>query len=164
MQRFDASPRKIGQVVFHPTAQHVLAAATGEHVVKLWDLTNVDNGPSITLSGHTDAIQAFDFDPNGTLLATTCRDRKIRMFDPRAGGEAVRVVEGHGGIKGARITWMGDTGRIATTGFSKMSERQLGIWDVGSLANVKTMSIDQSAGVIMPFWSDNGILFLAGKG
>jgi len=29
---------------------------------------------------------------------------------------------------------------------------------------VKTITLDQSAGVIMPFWSDNNILFLAGKG
>ncbi|KAG8835250.1 Coronin-like protein crn1 [Serendipita sp. 400] len=164
VQRFDASPRKIGQVLFHPTASHVLASATGEHIVKIWDLGNVDNGPRSILGGHTDTIQSLDFDPSGTLLVTTCRDRKIRLFDPRAGGDAVRTVEGHGGIKGARVVWMGDTGRIATTGFSKMSDRQLSIWDSGTLANIKTLSIDQSAGVTMPFWSDNGILFLAGKG
>jgi coronin-1B/1C/6 len=29
---------------------------------------------------------------------------------------------------------------------------------------VKTTVIDQTAGVVMPFWSDNNILFLAGKG
>lgn len=150
--------------MFHPTAQHVLATATGEYAVKLWDLTNVDDGPRITLSGHGDMIQSLDFDPTGTLLATTCRDRKIRLFDPRAGGEAVKVAEGHAGVKGARIAWMGDTGRIATTGFSKMSDRQLSVWDVGSMANIKTLAIDQSAGIVMPFWSDNGILFLAGKG
>jgi len=32
------------------------------------------------------------------------------------------------------------------------------------LSNVKTISLDQSAGVVMPFWTDNNILFLAGKG
>jgi coronin-1B/1C/6 len=59
---------------------------------------------------------------------------------------------------------MGDLDRIACTGFSKMSDRQLGIWETGSLASITTTTIDQSAGVVMPFWSDNGILFLAGKG
>jgi coronin-1B/1C/6 len=164
VQRVDASPRKIGQVLFHPTASNVLACGTGEHTVKLFDLGNVDNGPRTTLVGHTDTIQCLEFDPTGTLLVTTCRDRKLRMFDPRTGGEPVRVAEGHGGVKGARIAWMGDTGRIATTGFSKMSDRQLSVWDSGNLTNMKTLSIDQSAGVLMPFWSDNGILFLAGKG
>jgi coronin-1B/1C/6 len=45
-----------------------------------------------------------------------------------------------------------------------MSDRQVAIWETGSLGNLKTTAIDQSSGVIMPFWSDNNILFLAGKG
>ena len=66
--------------------------------------------------------------------------------------------------QGARVTWMGEHDRIATTGFSKMSDRQIGIWEAGSLSNVKMTLIDQSSGVLMPFWSDNNLLFLAGKG
>jgi len=86
------------------------------------------------------------------------------LFDPRAGGDPVRVAEGHGGIKGARVVWMGEKDAFATTGFSKMSDRQVGIWDAGSLNSTKMITLDQTAGVVMPFWSDNGILFLAGKG
>lgn len=162
--RIDASVRKIGQVLFHPTASNVLASASGEHTVKLWDLEDGDGRARCVFGGHGDMIQSLAFNCTGTVLATTCRDRKLRLFDSRAGGEPVRVAEAHGGIKGARVVWMGDLERIATTGFSKMSDRQLSIWETGGLGNVKTTTIDQSAGVIMPFWSDNGILFLAGKG
>lgn len=161
--RIDASPRKIGQVLFHPTAAQVLATVSGEYTIKLWDLAAPED-PRITLSGHGDSVQGLAFNTTGTLLATTCRDRKIRMFDPRTGGQAVRVTDGHSGIKGARVVWMGEHDRIATTGFSKMSDRQVSIWETGSLNNMKTMTIDQSSGVTMPFWSDNNILFLAGKG
>ncbi|RXW18022.1 hypothetical protein EST38_g7826 [Candolleomyces aberdarensis] len=161
--RIDASARKVGQVLFHPTASNVLATASGDSLVKLWDLANPED-PRSTLSGHGDIIQSLTFNPTGTLLVTTCRDRKIRIFDPRAGGDPVRVNDGHSGIKGSRVVWMGDLDRIATTGFSKMSERQASIWEAGSLNNLKTISLDQSAGVVMPFWSDNNILFLAGKG
>jgi coronin-1B/1C/6 len=157
--RIDASPRKVGQVSWHPTAKHVLASASGEHTVKLWDIGAPEHA-QVTLSGHGDAIQSLAWDPVGSVLATTCRDRKLRLFDPRAGAEAIRIVDGHGGIKGARVIFMGDRGRLATTGFSKMSERQLSIWDAGSLDNIKTIGIDQSSGVLMPFWSDNGILFV----
>lgn len=51
-----------------------------------------------------------------TLAPQTARDRKLRMFDPRAGGDAVRTVDGHGGIKGSRVVWAGDRDRIITTG------------------------------------------------
>lgn len=155
----NASPRKVGQVLWHPTAQHVLASAVGDHTVKLWDL-GAPESPRAVLAGHGDSIQSLAFNPTGQLLATTSRDRKLRLFDPRAGGEAVRVTEGHGGIKGARVVWMGDRDRIATTGFSRMSDRQVGVWELGALKNVKTITLDQSAGVVMPFWSDNNILFL----
>ncbi|KAH9988550.1 WD40-repeat-containing domain protein [Russula vinacea] len=138
----NASQRKVGQVLWHPAAQHVLASAVGDHTVKLWDL-GAPESPRAVLAGHGDAIQSLAFNPTGQLLATTSRDRKLRLFDPRTGGEA-----------GARVVWMGDRDRIATTGFSRMSDRQ----------NLKTITLDQSAGVVMPFWSDNNILFLAGKG
>jgi coronin-1B/1C/6 len=157
--RIDASPRKVGQVLWHPTAQHVIASAVGDHTVKLWDLGSPES-PRAILAGHGDTIQSITFNPTGQLLATTSRDRKIRLFDPRAGGEAVRIGEGHGGIKGARVVWMGEHDRIATTGFSRMSDRQLSVWETGALKSVKTLTLDQSAGVVMPFWSDNNILFL----
>lgn len=63
-------------------------------------------------------------------------------------------------VQGARVVWMGDRDNIATTGFSKMSDRQVGIWETGALNNIKTITIDQTSGVLMPFWSDNNILFL----
>ncbi|KAI0758540.1 microtubule binding protein [Irpex lacteus] len=161
--RIDVTPRRVGQVVWHPTAQHVLATTTGEHTVKLWDLGSPESAKSV-LGGHGDAIQSIAFNPTGNLLVSTSRDRKIRLFDPRAGGDAVRITEGHSGVKGARVVWLGPHDRIATTGFSKMSDRQVSLWDTSSLSNVKTTTIDQSSGVLMPFWSDNNILFLAGKG
>jgi coronin-1B/1C/6 len=70
--------------------------------------------------------------------------------------------------------------------FSKMSDRQVALWETGSLGNLKTEAIDSSAsvgwpcyllisaadrwlalhsGVMMPFFAEgNDVLFLAGKG
>jgi coronin-1B/1C/6 len=157
--RIQGSARKVGQVIFHPTASQVVAAASGDYVVKMWNLEDTD-GPMTTLKGHGDTIQDLTFNHTGTVIATTCRDRKLRLFDSRVGEEPIRVTDGHSGIKGSRIVWMGDKDRIATTGFSKVSDRQLTVWETGSLQNITSLNIDQSAGVIMPFWSDNGILFL----
>lgn len=113
----NAGGRKVGQVQFHPAAANVLASASGDHQLRLWDIENPDS-PNIVLTGHGDGIQSMCWNPIGTLLATTCRDRKLRLFDPRAGTEAVHITDGHGGIKGSRVVWLGDRDRIATTGVS----------------------------------------------
>ncbi len=158
--RVDASPRKVGQVTWNPIANGVLASASagGEHVIKLWDIAHTED-PKLQLGGFGDTIQSIAWDPTGRFIAASSRDRKLRLFDARASKEAVKIGDGHAGVKGARVVWMGEE-RFATTGFSKMSERQVGVWDAGSFGNLKMLSIDQSAGVIMPFWSDNGLLFL----
>ena len=159
---FLGGKRRVGHVEFHPTAAHVVAAATGDHAIKLFDIEK--QAPRVELHGFGDAIQSMAFDQTGSTIVATCRDRKLRMFDVRA-PDAVQVTDGHGGIKGARAIWCGDKPRIITTGFSKMSERQMFLWDVSQLTKpIKTVSLDSSNGIIMPFWSDNNIVFLAGKG
>lgn len=169
LARVSGGGRKIGQVVWHPTASNVLAAATGDHVVKLFDVSTAStaaSSPSISLRGFTDTIQSLDWDWTGTTLIATSRDRKIRTFDPRQGENPVQVADSHGGIKGARVIWCGDKDRAITTGFSKMSDRQMFLWDTNNLASgpLKQVTLDTSSGIIMPFWSDNNIVFLAGKG
>lgn len=157
------SGRKVGQLLFHPTANNVVAAASGDHIVRLYD---IEAGQSkLEMKGFTDAMQSFDFDWTGSTLIATCRDRKLRTFDTRKGGDPVQITEGHGGIKGARVVWCGSLDRVITTGFSKMSDRQMFLWDTTNLSKpLKSITLDSSSGIIMPFWSDNNICFLAGKG
>ena len=65
------------------------------------------------------------------------------------------VADSHSGIKGSRVEWMGSLDRIVTTGFSKMSERQVYVWDSRDLQKgpIKSLTIDQSSGTLMPFWN-----------
>lgn len=160
--RIDSSPRRVSQMLFHPTAEHVLAAASGDGCVKLWDLGSLDS-PKSTLGAHmpAQATQSLAFNAVGNSLVTTCKDNAIRLFDPRTGGDPVRVAETY---KAVRIVWMGEENSFVTTAFDRSGNRQVGIWDAGSLKALKTITLDQTSGVIMPFWSDNGLLFLAGKG
>lgn len=159
---FAGGRRRVGHVQFHPTASNVLAAATGDHAIKLFDTEK--QKPQIVLEGFTDSIQSMTFDWTGSTVAATCRDRKLRLFDTRT-PKPVFTVDGHGGIKGARAVWCGDKPRLITSGFSKMSERQMFLWDVTQPTKpITTVSLDSSNGILMPFWSDNNIVFLAGKG
>ncbi|KAH8086826.1 putative Coronin-like actin binding WD repeat protein, partial [Filobasidium floriforme] len=158
--------KKVGQVVFNPVASGLLASASGDHVVRLWD---VDSGKFdealVELKGHKDTVQSVCWNYTGDLLITTSRDKQIRMYDPRAGSDPIKQADGHGGIKGSRVVWLGDRERAVTTGFSRMSDRQMILWDTATLKPISTENIDSSSGVIMPHYVEgNSVLLLAGKG
>ncbi|KAH9007614.1 microtubule binding protein, partial [Lactarius hengduanensis] len=129
--RIDASPRKVGQVLWHPAAQHVLASALGDHTVKLWDPRRA-RGPTRRPAGPRGYHTEHRVQPDRPAPCHHVPRPQTPPVRPRAGGDAVRVGEGHGGIKGHASSACGD-----------------------ALKNVRTLTLDQSAGVVMPFWSDN---------
>ncbi|GAA5973156.1 hypothetical protein JCM8115_000222 [Rhodotorula mucilaginosa] len=161
--RQSAHGRKAGHVKFHPTAEGILATASND--VKIWD---VNAQKSVLQSEtHADMVQSFDWDWTGSTYATTCKDKKLRLFDPRSGAKAVTVADSHTGVKSSRVCWLGSLDRIVTTGFSRTSDRQTFLWDSRDLTKgpIKQMTIDQSSGMLMPFFvAGNNVLFLAGKG
>lgn len=166
VSRLSGHQRKVGHVLFHPTAENVLATASGDYTVKLWDVST--GTPHYTLK-HSEVVQSMSWSTNGSMLVTTCRDKKLRLWDPRQ-ETAVNEVTGHTGAKNSRAVWMTGVGedKIATTGFSKMSDRQLGLWDLRSLADGPLNGfemLDTISGVCMPFWdAGTKCLYLAGKG
>jgi len=151
----------VGTANFNPVASNVLATSSTDFTVKLWDIEQGQN--TLTAEGHTDIVQALDWNYNGSQIATTCKDKKARVFDPRTNTIAQEVIA-HQGIKGSRVCWIRD--KVLTVGFSKTSEREFNIYDPRKLADpLAHLSIDTSAGVIMPFFDhDTNVLFLAGKG
>ncbi|KAL8948165.1 MAG: hypothetical protein Q9222_005630 [Ikaeria aurantiellina] len=155
--------RKVGHVLFNPAAANILATSSGDYTVKVWDVEA--GSPRLTLK-HGDIVQSLSWSANGSLLVTTSRDKKLRIWDVRQETPA-HTVPGHAGAKNSRVTWMGEHDRVATTGFSKMSDRQLGLWDIRDPKEPVGgfQLLDSISGVCMPFWDDSTqCLYLAGKG
>jgi len=155
--------RKVGSVNFHPTADNVLATSSTDYTVKVWD---IEKGEArATISGHSDIIQSVDWNYDGSLIATTSKDKKIRVIDPRQGA-VTEEANGHPGIKGSRCIWLGERGTIFNVGFSRSSDRTYSILDPRKLDTpIVQANIDTSSGILMPFYdNDTGLLFLAGKG
>jgi len=154
--------RKVGQVLFNPAAENILASASGDFTIKLWD---IGTGQSPLTLKHNDIVQSLSWNASGSMLVTTSRDKKIRVWDVRQ-ERPVHEAPGHAGAKNSRAVWMGEHNRFATTGFSKMSERQIALWEPGNPQPIGGFTmVDSMSGVFMPFWDDgSNCLYLAGKG
>lgn len=156
--------KKVGHVLFHPVAKDILATSSLDYSVRIWD---VETGDNIFTLKHPDMVTSMSFSYNGSHLATVSRDKKLRVWDIRA-EKVVSEGSAHQGAKNQRVVWLGNSDRLATTGFSRLSDRQIGIWDAfnlekGDLGGFYT--VDQSSGILMPFFDDsNKILYVAGKG
>jgi coronin-1B/1C/6 len=150
-------------VLFNPAAENVLASTSGDFTVKLWDIESGSSKLSLKVG---EVIQSASWSANGSLLVTTSRDKKLRVWDVRQEKPAIEVA-GHQGAKNSRAVWMGEHDNIATTGFSKMSDRQLALWDIKA-PNAPVdgfQMLDSISGVCIPFWDDGTkCLYLAGKG
>ena len=150
--------RKVGQVLFNPAADNILASASGDLTVKLWDITT---GQAASTLKQPDIIQSLSWNASGNLLVTTSRDKRIRVWDARQ-GSTVHEAQGHPGAKNSRVVWLGEHNRFATTGFSRMSERQLALWEPGRTEPIGGFNtLDSISGVLMPFWGESRQLCLS---
>ena len=157
-----ATYRKVGQVLFNPAAENILASASGDFTIKLWDISTGQSSHQLRTG---DIVQSLSWNAQGTMLVTTSRDKKLRVWDVRQERPA-HDHPGHPGAKNSRAVWMGEHNRIATTGFSRMSERQIALWEPGNPDPIGGFTmLDSISGVCMPFWDDgSNCLYLAGKG
>jgi len=88
-----------------------------------------------TLPGHTETVEAVTFSPDGSLIATGCFDRNLRLFDAATGKE-IRTYGGEQGHKGQVLSVAFNAkGDQLATGAADNSAR---IWDVPVGFPVKT--------------------------
>ena len=85
--------RKVTLLRFHPTANNVLGSVSGDFSVKVWD---IEKGCEVSgMPAHEQLIQDLVWDYEGKMWATTCKDKKVRLGDPRAGAVAMELPEAH---------------------------------------------------------------------
>ncbi|XP_015275013.1 PREDICTED: coronin-1A [Gekko japonicus] len=154
--------KRVGIVTWHPTAQNLLLSAGCDNVVTVWDV-GVGQA-SISLDDlHPDAIYSTVWNRDGSLLCTACRDKRVRLFDPRAGGKVANQV-----MKLLIPSCLAQASecKLLTTGFSRMSERQVALWDPRNPEEPLTLQeLDTSSGVLLPYYDpDTNVVYLTGKG
>ena len=110
-------------------------------------------------------MQDLAWQPQGSLLATTARDKTIRIFDPRAGLEAVMETGSHQGVKDSKLVWVDDQ-TLLTTGFTASRNREVMMRDSRNISSpLHTLHLDISSGILLPLYDpDTRMMFLAGRG
>ncbi|XP_065426237.1 coronin-1B-like isoform X2 [Chrysemys picta bellii] len=86
-------------------------------------------------SMHPDLIYDVSWSHNGSLFCSACKDKSVRIVDPRRGVVVAEKERAHEGARPMRAIFLAD-GKIFTTGFCRMSERQLALWDPTYLLEV----------------------------
>lgn len=161
---FSQNQKRIETVGFHPTAECLIHCSSFTNII-LWDLLSQKEIFS-NFDDHTEVIQSVSWKKDGTLLSTSCKDKQVRILDPRNKNCCLKTANSHQSIKDSRIIWLGDSNRVLTTGFDAQRMRQVIIRDLRNFNQVeKSLELDCSTGVLMPLYdADTGMLFLAGKG
>lgn len=159
--------RKITQLEWHPSTSDVLFSAGFDNLVIVWDVSPSPlNGNSILkiIDCHVDQIYSLAVNREGSHIATTSKDKILRIIEPRTG---IVVSEGmaHNGTKQSRVVFLNDS-RVLTTGFSKHSDRQYAIWNQHDLKTpLAAATIDSASGIVQPFFDyETKTLYLCGKG
>ncbi|XP_062135526.1 coronin-1C-A isoform X1 [Drosophila sulfurigaster albostrigata] len=154
--------RRVGLVLWHPSALNVLLTAGSDNQVVIW---NVGTGEILVhIDSHPDIVYSACFNWDGSKLVTTCKDKKIRIYDPRT-AELESEAMCHEGSKATRAIFLRH-GLIFTTGFNRSSERQYSLRAPDALSEpIVMVELDTSNGVMFPLYdADTNIIYLCGKG
>uniref|UniRef100_A0A8D3DQU2 Coronin n=1 Tax=Scophthalmus maximus TaxID=52904 RepID=A0A8D3DQU2_SCOMX len=150
-------------VHFHPTSSGLLAVGAAKSPL-IWDTSRQD-APLAVLEQHGDHLQSLSWKRDGSLLATSCKDKMLRVFDPRAQLTPVQSAKSLQNNKDSRVLWAKDD-LLLTTGFDMIRTREVKLWDSRNLSSsISSASLGTSSGMLIPlFDEDTGLLLLAGLG
>jgi len=153
--------RRVGIVLWHPSAQNILLSAGSDNNVCIW---NVGTGECLLNFALPELVLSGCWNWDGSEVLFTCKDKKIRRVDPRDGTVEEEAIA-HEGSKGARAIYL-KNGLVFTTGFTKHSERQYSLRAPGHLDDpIVMVELDTSNGVMFPIYDpDTNLVYLCGKG
>lgn len=159
---------KIHLLEFHPTTKDILLTTSddlGNPSIRIWNLEKKKD--EITLSGiHKDVIFSCAWSPDGTQIATTTKEKKIRVLDART-GDVISEGPSHNSIRPSRLLWLSqESGLLISVGFGLGSTREVLLLQKDDLSKpIGKNMIDVSPSVMSAYFDEDcQILFVAGRG
>eukprot|EP01084_Bolivina_argentea_P102078 182925_1 len=155
--------KKISLCKFNPCANSILSTASFDKTIKIWNIELAQN--ILTYKDVKDRIYSMQWNHDGSQLAITGKDKRLRIFDPRQSDEAISTASFQG-IRNSNCFWIPNMGWIGCTGHSKAAKRQIKLWDLKKLSEpIHATYVDHLSGVNVPYYdNDIGLLYTYGKG
>jgi len=162
--QLDGHVKKICHLASHPSANNILGSSDWDGKVCVWDISTQQETNSFQFGTNTFSMA---WNRDGSMLATTSKDRTLRLFDPRAPQDAVVTIpDCFMKATAHKCFFVPDYGWIGATGFNKSGKRFVKFWDVGTQQLVhKEKFASDGSGILNPMYdAERNMLWLWGKG
>ncbi|BBD65510.1 WD-40 repeat-containing protein [Nostoc commune NIES-4072] len=121
----------VNGVSFSPDGK-MLASASDDHTVKLWD--TFTRQEIKTLTGHTNWVWRVSFSPDGKMLASASKDKTVKLWDTSTGQE-IQTLTGHTNEVN-RISFSPNGKMLASASYDKTIK----LWDTSIGKEIKTLT------------------------
>jgi hypothetical protein len=158
----EAHSKKVCIINWNPNFRNIIGSCGFDNAVKVFDVNRTD--AAVWSTELPDLPFYIDWNMNGTLLASSCKDRSIRIQDPRQDAKSVMKTEGLE-AKPFRVLWADSVNKLVAVGQLR-GERVISVYDPKKLgAPLTVCAVDSSGSAMIPFFdNDNSVLYLSGKG
>ena len=167
VQIYQKHSKKVPFVTFNPVASDVVCSGAFLGEIHVW---NAIKGDTYVELKADDTPTLVSWNPNGTLIGATTKNKFINIFDPRT-NKMILKQQINEAFQSAKFAWT-DNQSICTTSWTKTGAKMLKLWDIRKVkedltseGEVTGVQIDTSKTVTTPFVDrESKLLYAIGKG
>ena len=167
VQIYQKHTKKVPFVTFNPVAADVVCSGAFTGEIHVW---NVITGDTYCELKADDTPTLVGWNPNGTLIGATTKNKFINIFDPRA-NKMILKQQINEAFQSAKFAFL-DNETFVTNSWTKSGAKMLKLWDVRKVkedltseGEVSSLQIDTSKTVTTPFVDrESKLLYCVGKG